>query len=333
MGDAIAPADASSVAVGNGAAVGSGAAATAGDAMTVCASARAHQLSQRVAHLEADLLLLQKRKAQLERENEALAVAAAQRADLEVHLSETLAAKEHLEVRLSEVLAANVCLEEECCARAEEADQREQWETQQAEIGRSFTELQGVVSLLVRRLAVINSQYQRLADEKGAAEAAAAALRLELYKWQALRASKVGHNLAVSCSRANAGRSSSSFSSSRARLRCRVDLEKQLTRTPPRRRCAPSQRNSRQIPYSSVYSGCTQPSAAVVAEFAQAKIECELLQQRLMSEEQVCAQLRPKDVCLEEARHEEPEACVESAVAVVQTNATASQIQECGSPS
>lgn len=341
--DAIAPADASTLA-----AVCSGAAATAGNAVPVCTGAQTHLLSRRVAHLEADLSLLQHRKAQLERENEVLAGAAAQRNDLEVQLSETLAANTHLEVQLSEALAANARLKAECCKRAEEAARQEQWETQQAEIARSFAELQGVVSLLVRRLAVINSQHQRLADEKGAAEAAAAALRVELYQWQAVRASRVGswtvstapvsgtgHNLAVSRSSANAGRScnvgsssSSSFSSSRARLRC-PDREQQLTRTPPRRRCAPSQRSSRQLPYSSVYSGCTQPCSAMMAEFAQAKIECELLQHRLMSEEQVCAQLQPpSDLGLEEAKNEEQAARAESVAAEVQTSAIASQIQD-----
>uniref|UniRef100_A0A7R9ZUH5 Uncharacterized protein n=1 Tax=Pyrodinium bahamense TaxID=73915 RepID=A0A7R9ZUH5_9DINO len=277
--------------------------------------ARAQQLSQRVAHLEADLAFLQRRKAQLERENEALAAAAAQRPDLEA--------------RLREALATGALLEAECRRHRAEGVRREELEEQQADIARSFSELQGVVSQLVRRLSEINAQHARLSEEKGAAEAAAAALRVELQKWRSMRTSTTasvpghghGHGTVGRGANVAHGRSHSrAFSSCggpcrgcpTCRLRCRVDPSRPLTGTPPRRGFAALQRGGYQPQQPSYRSGiagghgdgCANggvgstnsslgPSApTTLLELAEAKVECEQLRQRLVREEQACAEAR-----------------------------------------
>lgn len=280
--------------------------------------ARAQQLSQRVAHLEADLALLRQRKAQLEHENEVLAAAAAEKPDLEA--------------RLREALIAGARLEAECRRHRAEGARREGLEAQQAEIARSFSDLQGVVTQLVRRLAEINAQHQRLADEKGAAEAAAAALRVELQKWRTLRATAAasapagcvghcaGHCGTATGRAANAlhGRSQSWACTScggrrrgchTCRLRCRVDLGQQrLTGTPPRRGglapaagrgCAAVQQRGATVgwlqqPPLATAAGDQQRRRQLQqqAALAEAQIECELLRQSLASEERACDQAK-----------------------------------------
>ena len=74
--------------------------------------AKLQQLSQKVVHLEADVEILQRRNAELERENEELA-AKAKRPDLEA--------------RLRDVLAENARLEAELEKRTEEGRRRLQW--------------------------------------------------------------------------------------------------------------------------------------------------------------------------------------------------------------
>lgn len=174
------------------------------------------QLSQRVAHLEADLALFARRKAELERENEALAAAAARHKDLDVRveaaearhkdtearfeaaeamhreaearfeaqLSEVRSSRDSLEAQLTEASGARGQLEAECEALRAKLAQKEGLERQQAAITSSFAELQGIVAQLVGRLAEFDAQRSRLAEEKGAAEAVVRTLRAELQKIQ-----------------------------------------------------------------------------------------------------------------------------------------------------
>lgn len=138
--------------------------------------ARMQQLSQRVVHLEADLALLRQRKVQLEHENESLA-AAAQRPDLEAKLSDALATTERLEA--------------ECRRHRAESARRAELEQQQIKIARTFSELQGVVSQLVRRLGELDAERVRLTEERSTQEAIAAALRVEFQNMRPLRASSI----------------------------------------------------------------------------------------------------------------------------------------------
>mmetsp|Transcript_18747 Transcript_18747/g.41091 ORF Transcript_18747/g.41091 Transcript_18747/m.41091 type:complete len:455 (+) Transcript_18747:85-1449(+) len=268
-------------------------------AQGLSSEARAQQLLQRVAHLEADLTLLRQRKGQLELENEVLAAKAAQQADLEV--------------RLAEAQQQNSRLEAECRRHRAESARRAELELQQAEIARSFTELQGVVSQLVQRLGELDTQRARLVEEKGAAEASAASLRAELQKWRTLKqavAAAGGHAHFHSHSHGrNDSRSCSPYLARprlerpMRRLRCRADL------TPPCR----SQGSRTATPTLHGSSGSLRGAAVTTAammrggsvtaartrsrdvapasafELAQAKADNEILRHRLTSEEEARA--------------------------------------------
>lgn len=176
----------------------------------------AQQLSQRVAHLEADLALITRRKVELERENEVLAGTASRqqelelalerakagKAGLEAELTNEVVARQRLEAELVTVNASRDSLEAECRQHREDSGRRRELEVQQASIASAFNELQGVVAQLVQRLTTLDLQRAQLADEKKAAEAAAADLRTELQRWRS--------------SHANAGARSRSTASGRA---------------------------------------------------------------------------------------------------------------------
>lgn len=134
--------------------------------MENCAEARAKQMEQRAAHLEADVAILQKRKAELEKENEDLAAAAARQPELER--------------QLAEAVATTARLEAECQSHRVEAARKASLERQQAEIAVSFRELQAVVSQLAKRLGEMDFQLARVTVEKNSAKASYATLRAEL---------------------------------------------------------------------------------------------------------------------------------------------------------
>lgn len=212
---------------------------------------RVQQLSQRVAHLEADLVLLQKRKAELEAENEALAAAAC---------------RPEIEQRLAAALAENVRLEAECERHKVESMRRQELEKQQVEISASFSELQGVVAQLVHRLTELGGQRSRLEEEKNAAEAAVASLRAETRR---LGSAGGRGGRSINCLRGPCicgGRRGCHA----CRLRCRAETMPWPPLRPP---CA-AQRPPSKPP--------------VAAELADLKAECEKLRQQLQTEQQRC---------------------------------------------
>ncbi|CAE8633026.1 unnamed protein product [Polarella glacialis] len=83
-------------------------------------------------------------------------------------------------MRLAEAQETIARLEAECQQHLLEGARHAELQQQQEEIARSFAELKGVVSLLVPRLSELDGQRARLAEEKGAAEAVAVALRAAL---------------------------------------------------------------------------------------------------------------------------------------------------------
>mmetsp|Transcript_70725 Transcript_70725/g.165880 ORF Transcript_70725/g.165880 Transcript_70725/m.165880 type:complete len:431 (+) Transcript_70725:22-1314(+) len=164
------------------------------------------QLKLRVSHLEADVQDLRRRKEALEKENEALA-AEVQRPDLESRIKELqgevqqlrkqndeleqegeamASRRQRLEEQLSESQAACARLEDECRQHTAERERRTELEKQQADVARSFAELQAVVAQLLPWLGELDTQRARLVQEKGAAEAMASSLRSELQRWRVL---------------------------------------------------------------------------------------------------------------------------------------------------
>mmetsp|Transcript_65065 Transcript_65065/g.172321 ORF Transcript_65065/g.172321 Transcript_65065/m.172321 type:complete len:345 (-) Transcript_65065:319-1353(-) len=228
--------------------------------------AHAHQLTQRVVHLEADLELLQRRKIQLERENETFA-AAAQRPDLEA--------------KLAAALASNARLEAEC-ERHRAADLRRfELEAQQDEIARSFSELQLVVSQLVARVGSMNMRRAPSADDAGLARTGAIALR-----------SKMGRS-----TKADRGGSRDRSCLCGQRRGC----PKCWTRTG--HKSPPPQPQRRRSPVSSddvVGAQCAELQVEcqflrqrlASEERACARVECQVLQGRLTSEAEACARAR-----------------------------------------
>ncbi|CAE7298659.1 unnamed protein product [Symbiodinium sp. CCMP2456] len=153
--------------------------------------------------VEADVLSLNKRKEELERQNEALA----QRPELEKRVKELQAEvqqlrqrtqelekekeavaseRQRLEEQLTESQANCTRLEEECRQHAAERERRAELENQQADVARSFAELQAVVAQLLPWLGELDTQRSRLLEEKGHAEAMATSLRSELQRWRML---------------------------------------------------------------------------------------------------------------------------------------------------
>lgn len=153
--------------------------------------------------VEADVLSLNKRKEELERQNEALA----QRPELEKRVKELQAEvqqlrqrtqelekekeamaseRQRLEEQLTESQANCSRLEEECRQHAAERERRAELENQQADVARSFAELQAVVAQLLPWLGELDTQRSRLLEEKGHAEAMATSLRSELQRWRML---------------------------------------------------------------------------------------------------------------------------------------------------
>ncbi|CAE7808914.1 unnamed protein product [Symbiodinium sp. CCMP2592] len=153
--------------------------------------------------VEADVLSLNKRKEELERQNEALA----QRPELEKRVKELQAEvqqlhqrtqelekekeavaseRQRLEDQLTESQANCTRLEEECRQHAAERERRAELENQQADVARSFAELQAVVAQLLPWLGELDTQRSRLLEEKGHAEAMATSLRSELQRWRML---------------------------------------------------------------------------------------------------------------------------------------------------
>eukprot|EP00435_Cladocopium_sp_Y103_P046067 s865_g13.t1 len=146
------------------------------------------QLALKVSHLEADVQQLRTRKEELERENQALASAAAAGPGLELKLSELQAELLKLRTRneelerekevsnsglaekLADCEAAREKLEDECRQHLAESERRAELEKQQADVARSFQELQNVVSQLLPWLSELYDQRSRLLEEKSAAE-------------------------------------------------------------------------------------------------------------------------------------------------------------------
>eukprot|EP00434_Breviolum_minutum_P022332 symbB.v1.2.019709.t1/scaffold1571.1/size154223/3 len=173
------------------------------------------QLALKVSHLEADVQQLRKRKEELERENEALAAAAAATPGLERQLTDLKGENQSLRTRkeelerekedlsnsgltqkLAECEAAREKLEEECRQHLAESERRAELEKQQADVARSFAELQNVVSQLLPWLSELYEQRTRLLEEKSAAEEfwdfffpkleSATKLKSELQRWRLL---------------------------------------------------------------------------------------------------------------------------------------------------
>lgn len=236
------------------------------------------QLALKVSHLEADVQQLRTRKEELERENQALATAAAQGPSLELKLSELQAEvlklgtrNEELEREKEEVTnsglaekladceAAREKLEEECRQHLAESERRAELEKQQADVARSFQELQNVVSQLLPWLSELYDQRSRLLEEKSAAEESATKLKSELVRWRllwtapstlvedgsAMRATRANHSPANGARRGPTRASSLSATKRAAevygrdlhrrpspcRLRCRAEEEK--SKVPP----------------------------------------------------------------------------------------------------
>ncbi|CAK8991787.1 unnamed protein product [Durusdinium trenchii] len=164
------------------------------------------QLALKVSHLEADVQQLRHRKEELERENEALAGAAC-RPDLEQRVKDLQAEVDKLRMRkdelerdqeawgckrrdlstqLAECQAAREKLEEEYRQHRAESERRAELEKQQADVAKSFAELQGVVSQLLPWLSELYEQRSRLLEEKSAAEDSATKLKSELQRWRLL---------------------------------------------------------------------------------------------------------------------------------------------------
>lgn len=236
------------------------------------------QLALKVSHLEADVQQLRTRKEELERENQALATAAAQGPSLELKLSELQAEllklrtrNEELEREKEEVTnsglaekladseAAREKLEEECRQHLAESERRAELEKQQADVARSFQELQNVVSQLLPWLSELYDQRSRLLEEKSAAEESATKLKSELVRWRLLwtapstlvedgsaRATRANHSPANGARRGPTRASSLSATKRAAevygrdlhrrpspcRLRCRAEEEKS-SKVPP----------------------------------------------------------------------------------------------------
>mmetsp|Transcript_107641 Transcript_107641/g.303180 ORF Transcript_107641/g.303180 Transcript_107641/m.303180 type:complete len:375 (-) Transcript_107641:287-1411(-) len=229
----------------------------------------AQQLLQRVVHLEADVALLARRKAELELENEALAAAASRQSDLEASLAKAIADRDRLEAG--------------CRRHSAESARRAELEAQQQNIARAFAELQGVVAQLVQRVVVLDAQRTKLSKEKNAAESIAAALRAELQEYRAFWGLATGPG--------PPNRSSGSFRHGRGgyRLRCRAEAHPWAT-TPPRRHATAVQQRSAVDAASARRSA--SPGAGdetVELQLAVAKVQCEALRQRLLCEEQACA--------------------------------------------
>jgi len=262
------------------------------------------QLAQRIVHLEADLALLTQRKQDLERENEVLAAAAGRQSELEAKLADAIAARDKLE--------------EECRAHRAESTRRADMEQQQAALAASFTELQGVVSQLVRRLGELNGQRSRLAEEKKAAEAVAMKLRVELDRWRGRAtgvdalaaippqpfAAPVALRVAAAAARAAVGAPGTVAGLEPLRprcgprTRCRAADASQIygSRTTPPPRGAGGDRAS-PSGASAGAGGFAEPlaaanAAAAATELAEARLQCELLRDHLSSEELACEQAR-----------------------------------------
>mmetsp|Transcript_99504 Transcript_99504/g.252806 ORF Transcript_99504/g.252806 Transcript_99504/m.252806 type:complete len:358 (+) Transcript_99504:102-1175(+) len=264
------------------------------------------QLSTRVAHLEADIALLSRRKGELERENEALAAACARQGALEALL-------EDAHSQLGEARATVERLEGECRRLRAESARRGELEMQQASIASSFAELQGVVAQLVQRLTELDAQRFRLAEEKGAAEAIAAALRAELQRHQvsvllgtaspiaaaaaAALGAGAGRPLALSPYRTSYGTSvgrprrgewcTGRCHSNNTRLRCRASDP-----TPPPR--GASAGRTPVGPHSAGGGSLGNSTAAAVADvhLAEMRIQVELLRQQLLEEQHARARAR-----------------------------------------
>lgn len=252
---------------------GAGSARVASSAGSSKSEPNAQQLSQRIAHLEADVAHLTQRKAQLEKENETLA-AAARRPDLEA--------------RLSEALATSARLRMEHCQSLAESDRRAELERQQTEIAQSFTELQAVVSQLVKRLNDLDAQRAHLQREKSDAEAGAMQLRKEL-------ATLSGFTDTVRAGRYVVGRSG-------------VAVHEQQ-RTIGATATAVGERPQR-VRVDGATQGMAQRESVKMTlakvELVEAKIERELLRQRLIAEEAACAQARRRSGVMErESSHAE----------------------------
>jgi len=254
---------------------------------------RVQQLSQRVAHLEADLTLLRRRKTQLERENEVLA-ASTQQPELEARL-------ERVEARLEMQLEANARLEEENRRHVAESSRRAALEKQQAEIARSFSELQGVVSQLVRRLVELDAQRQRLEEQKNAAEAVAASLQ------QAGSKEANQHHQRKSPSHQTQG-AHAHFDQTRPGRRCGPSARR--TCSPPPRRSQRGSTCKRYVPQNE-FDALKAESERVQEEaelyhslLQQGEIDCAMLRKRFAVEEDACAKADAADQTAAEERRE-----------------------------
>eukprot|EP00439_Symbiodinium_sp_Y106_P055479 s4047_g7.t1 len=164
------------------------------------ALAQRPELEKRVKELQAEVQQLHQRTQELEKEKEAMA---SERQRLEDQLTESQANCTRLEdrrgmqkracrpfeivrVRSAASTSNAASSKEECRQHAAERERRAELENQQADVARSFAELQAVVAQLLPWLGELDTQRSRLLEEKGHAEAMATSLRSELQRWRML---------------------------------------------------------------------------------------------------------------------------------------------------
>mmetsp|Transcript_49357 Transcript_49357/g.105016 ORF Transcript_49357/g.105016 Transcript_49357/m.105016 type:complete len:443 (-) Transcript_49357:346-1674(-) len=133
------------------------------------------QLAARLAHLEADNTDLRQRKSLLEREIEALVGQVAQQADQLQQIPE-------LQHKLQEAEQRSKYWEAECNRQQEEAACYREFQAQQVAISSSFSELQGIIHQLVKRVGDLDQQKQHLEGEKHSAERMITSLQEEIQR-------------------------------------------------------------------------------------------------------------------------------------------------------
>lgn len=255
-----------------------------------------HLLSQRIAHLEADLCHLQHRKAELEQENQDLAAAGAARSELEEQLSTARAATARLEAECQQLRAAG--------HRRAEQDQHE------AEMSRSLLQMQGVLSQLLKRLGELEAQRAKLAEQKAAAEATVRRLRQELegrashasscFAWPPVAWPPASPALPPPTPAVCARRPEPADKGLRRPpgALARPPPKGQRPRSAslghvgcsspnlPKTRCSGFAPVVRQEPSQGFTEPVVQPGTVPAGDFRALKAECDLLQQRLLYEEQ-----------------------------------------------
>lgn len=215
-----------------------------------------------------------------------------ERAELHAELQAELQAER---ARVDETRAE---LEAREAAFEEERVKLEGQKNMQAGIAKSFSELQGIVSQLVRRLSELDAQRLQLAEEKSMAENVVKTLRTELQKWRQAAGVRVGSGSQRGEShRADTG----SCAPGRHRRCCRGcscrgrPRSGTAAQTPPKRgACAksgsvPRSRGSKVHPQAPLaQAGITSKDL----QLAESRIQCALLRKQLEAEEQAASQVR-----------------------------------------